>query len=165
MKSSTRTIRIKTKTTGRSPFKSTNTLRAHAIKNTSSSSRTKKNKTKKFIKSVLLSRSFQITVKTFLFLLLVSSFSYGTYALVGDSVAEDVIVSKSEIVKRVTELASLPVNDPQAVVRVEDAEKLQKQNDFYSTVKEGDYIVVYQDVAIIYDLRNDAIVGVKRSDR
>lgn len=159
MKSGIRTIKIRTKNTQRQVIKNTSFLRSTTKKNTV------KNKTKKLIRSVLLLKSFQYVVSILFFISLISSVAYGAYALVGSSVAEDVIVSKSEIVKRVTKFIVLPEGEPQAVVRVEDAESLKKQNGFYEGVKEGDYILVYQKVAIIYDLRNDAIVGLKSTER
>jgi hypothetical protein len=97
--------------------------------------------------------------------MLLSTGLYGAYALIGSTVAEDVVISKSEIVNRVMKLTSLPNHAPSAVVRVENPENLQKQNPFYSGVKEGDYIIVYPKLAVIYDLRNDAIVGLKVSER
>ncbi len=32
-------------------------------------------------------------------------------------------------------------------------------------MKEGDYIIIYPTAAVIYDLRNDTIVALKRKDR
>lgn len=159
MKSSIRTIRIKTKNTQTQTVRNTSFLRNANKKNTA------KNKTKKLIRSVLLLKSFQYVVSALFFVSIISSVAYGAYSFVGSSVAEDVIVSKSEIVKRVTKFITLPDGEPEAVVRVEDAETLKKQNGFYEGVKEGDYILVYQKIAIIYDLRNDAIVGLKSTER
>ena len=56
----------------------------------------------------------------------------------------------------------LPPEAPYEIVRVQDEEDLKKQNEFYKDVKEGDYILMYKKVAIIYDLRNNAIVAIKR---
>lgn len=100
-----------------------------------------------------------------LFVMLLSTGLYGAYAVIENTVAEDIIISKSEIINRVMKLTTLPNENPEAVVRVENPENLQKQNSFYSGVKEGDYIIVYPELAVIYDLRNDAIVGLKVSDR
>jgi hypothetical protein len=90
---------------------------------------------------------------------------YGAYALIGNTLANDVVVSKSEILARVAKLTPLPTISPDAVVRVQDSATLKKQNSFYENVKEGDYIVMYPGLAIIYDLRNDSVVALKRSER
>lgn len=97
--------------------------------------------------------------------MVVGSALYGAYALIGNSVANDVVVSKSEIVARVGKHIELPAGDPEAVVRVQDAETLQKQAPLYENVKEGDYILIYPSLAVVYDLRNDRIVALKSTSR
>jgi hypothetical protein len=46
---------------------------------------------------------------------------------------------------------------------VEDGVNLQKQNLFYKDVKEGDYILIYKDVAVVYDLRSNTIVAMRKT--
>jgi hypothetical protein len=95
-------------------------------------------------------------------LVLVSGALYGAYFLVSNTFAGDVVISKSEIVARVGRQTVLPSGNPDAVVRVQDAETLRKQNAFYADVKEGDYIIMYPTLAVIYSLRTDSLVNVKR---
>lgn len=90
---------------------------------------------------------------------------YGAYAFIGNAVVNDVVVSKSEIVARVGKHIELPEGEPEAVVRVQDAETLQGQAPLYENVKEGDYILVYPSLAVVYDLRNDHIVALKSTRR
>ena len=59
----------------------------------------------------------------------------------------------------------LPAENQDAIVGVQDASSLKKENAFYENVKDGDYIIMYTNLAIIYYLRNDSIVRLKRSDR
>jgi hypothetical protein len=125
--------------------------------------RTTKRYGKQTLRDLLLSKTFHTSFKIFLGLMISSSALYGAYALIGNTLANDIVVSKSEILMRVAKHTELPKGNPEAVVRVQDAESLKKQNDFYSNVKEGDYIVMYQDLAIIYDLRNDSVVALKRT--
>ena len=94
-------------------------------------------------------------------MLVAGSAMYGAYAFIGNSVVNDVVVSKSEIIARVAKHTELPTEEPEAVVRVQDAETLQKQAALYGNVKEGDYILVYPSLAVVYDLRNDRIVALK----
>lgn len=115
------------------------------------------------LRNMLLSRLFNLSIKTGLVGMITFSALYGAYALIGTNVAKDVIVSKSEIINRVGTLTELPKSAPEAVVRVGDPTTLRKQNAFYDGIKEGDYIVVYPSLAVIYDLRNNVIVGLKRS--
>ncbi len=91
------------------------------------------------------------------------SSAYGLYHLVGRTFANEVVISKSEIVSRVSKLTALPPYDPDDVVRVEDENNLRKQNAFYRDIKEGDYIIMYKDMAVIYDLRNNTIVAMRKA--
>lgn len=115
------------------------------------------------LKAMLMSRLFNYSFKLSLIGMITFSALYGAYALIGTNVAKDIIVSKSEIISRVGLLTDLPKANPEAVVRVEDPSTLRKQNPFYDSVKEGDYILIYKDLAVIYDLRNNVIVGLKRA--
>lgn len=119
---------------------------------------------KQAIKSMLLSKVFHVAFKVFIGVLLLSSVSYGVYNHFKMALVNDVVVSKSEIVDRIAKLTTLPKEAPDAIVRVEDSETLKKQNDFYQNVKSGDYIVMYPKLAVIYDLRNNTIVAIKKSE-
>lgn len=131
----------------------------------SSVARSTKRYGKKTLRDLLLSKTFNSAFKVFIGLLVSASALYGAYALIGNTFANDIIVSKSEILARVAKHAELPTGNPDAVVRVQDAATLKKENGFYENVKEGDYIIMYPNLAIIYDLRNDSIVGLKRTER
>jgi hypothetical protein len=114
------------------------------------------------LKSILLSRSFHSVSKMSATALIVVPMLYGSYIYIGKTFANEVIVSQSEIIARVAKLTSLPQEEPYEIVRVQDQDDLRKQNPFYKDVKEGDYIIMYKNAAIIYDLRNNAIVAMKR---
>lgn len=117
---------------------------------------------KKTLRAILLSRTLHVASKAVVMLVLVSGALYGAYFLVSNTFAGDVVISKSEIVARVGRQTVLPSGNPDAVVRVQDAETLRKQNAFYADVKEGDYIIMYPTLAVIYSLRTDSLVNVKR---
>ena len=118
------------------------------------------------VKSLLLSPTFHSTFKVVSVALISFGLLYASYFFIGKTFANEVVVSKSEIVSRVSKFVTLPSDEAYEIVRVQDGADLQGQNPFYKDVKEGDYILVYKDIAVIYDLRNDAIKGVKKaSDR
>jgi hypothetical protein len=121
--------------------------------------------TKYLLKKTLLSRSFNLGFKVLIVGMVSFSALYAAYALIGTTILGDVVVSKSEIISRIGKLTTLPIGAPDAVVRVQDPESLKKQNQFYSLIKEGDYIVMYPQLAVIYDLRNNAIIGIKHGDQ
>lgn len=127
--------------------------------------RTTKRYGKQTLRDLLLSKTFHGTFKVLVAVLISSSALYGAYAFIGNAVANDIVLSKSEILARVAKHTELPPGEPEAVVRVQDPETLKRQNSLYENVKEGDYIVIYPTLAVVYDLRNDHIVALKSSHR
>ncbi len=117
------------------------------------------------LRSTLLSPLFQKSVKIVAITIFISTTLYGVYQLIGKTFANEVVISKSEIVSRVAKLTPLPTEPPYDVVRVEDETDLKKQNEFYKDVKEGDYILMYKEMAIIYDLRSNSIVATRKMSK
>lgn len=117
--------------------------------------------TKQGIKSLLLSRAFHSSFKIFSWAIISFGLVYVSYFFISKTFANEVVVSQSEIVARVAKLTPLPNEEPYEIVRVQDETDLRKQNSFYKDVKEGDYIIMYKNVAVIYDLRANAVVAVK----
>lgn len=118
---------------------------------------------KQGIKRTLVSPVFYSSFKIIITAVVVTSMLYGSYLYIGKTFANEIVVSQSEIVARVGKLMSLPTEDPYEIVRVQDEEDLRKQNEFYKNIKEGQYILMYKNLAVIYDLRNNVIVGIKRN--
>ncbi|MCF7843509.1 hypothetical protein K9M47_01280 [Candidatus Gracilibacteria bacterium] len=116
------------------------------------------------LRKLLLSKIFHSAFKILTAVLIIVAVLYGAYSYFYTSLSNDVVVSKSEIIDRVSKLVTVPDDFPDAVVRVEDAEVLKSQNNFYSNVKVGDYIIMYPKLAIIYDLRNNTIVAMKKTE-
>lgn len=119
--------------------------------------------TKQAVKSLLLSPTFHSSFKIMTALIVSSGLIYASYFFISKTFANEVVVSQSEIVSRVGKLTPLPQEAPYEIVRVQDEEDLRKQNPFYKDIKEGDYIVMYKDLAVIYDLRANSIVAVKHA--
>lgn len=116
---------------------------------------------KQTLRELLLSKTFHAGFKMMIGVLISGSALYGAYAFIGNSIEHDVVVSESEIIERVGKHTQLPEGQPEAIVRVQDPETLRGQNPLYEQVKEGDYIVMYPTLAVVYDLRNDHIVALK----
>lgn len=165
------TYTLKMKSTVRSHRKvslkqsATNRVRTVASRRTASSlsriARSTKRIGKQTLRDILLSKTFNGGFKVFIGLLITGSALYGAYAFIGESIVNDVVVSQSEIIARISKHTQLPEGTPEAIVRVQDAETLHKQATLYENVKEGDYIVIYPTVAVVYDLLNDRIVALK----
>ena len=116
---------------------------------------------KQGIRSMLLSPTFHASFKIITGIVISSGLLYGSYLYVGKTFANEVVISQSEIIARVAKLTHLPDGSPYEIVRVQDKVTLRKQNEFYKDVDEGDYILMYKDLAVIYDLRNNRIVATK----
>lgn len=138
------------------------------VKNKKFESSKKKTSSKPYgkilLRRILLSKSFYKGFQIVFGLLVIGLVCYGGYSLLARSFGDGVVVSKSQIVDRVAKLTSIPAGMPDALVRVEDAETLKLQNSFYENVKNGDYILIYPKVAVIYDLMNNAIVAIKKGE-
>jgi hypothetical protein len=120
---------------------------------------------KQTLRAMLLSKMFHTTFKVVVGIGVSYAALHGAYMFIGRSFADDVVVSQSEIIARIAKLTDLPHETPDDIVRVQNPEDLRKQNSFYENIKEGDYIVMYPKLAVIYDLRNNSIVGIKKSDK
>lgn len=120
---------------------------------------------KQTLRDLLLSKTFHAGFKVMIGLAIGGSALYGAYAFIGKSVANEVVVSESEILSRIGKHATLPSGKPEAIVRVQDPEALRNQAALYENVKEGDYIVIYPSLAVVYDLRNDRIIALKSTER
>lgn len=70
----------------------------------------------------------------------------GSYASADENKAE-----AQRIVTKVRELIELPANVDPTVATIVDVEKLKSRNDFYKSAKNGDYLLVTTERAIIYD--------------
>jgi hypothetical protein len=150
--SHSRVTKISAKTITRAPKKVSPTY-----------SRKLKRYAKQGVKSILLSPTFHSAFKILSVAFISFGLLYASYFFIGKTFANEVIVSQSEIIARVSKLTPLPSEVPYEVVRVQDETDLRKQNVFYKDIKEGDYILIYRDLAVIYDLRDNVIVGIKRT--
>lgn len=76
---------------------------------------------------------------------------------------DNAVVSDKTILSKVGKLVTLPEGVPRTIMRVENADALRTQNEFYKTVQAGNYIIAYDTMLIIYDVINNRIVAVKAS--
>jgi len=70
-------------------------------------------------------------------------------------------VSQDSIVAAISKNMILPESDSLIEVRrISDSDTLKTQNDFYKNAKDGDYIIVYQSISILYDYYHNTIKNV-----
>lgn len=101
-------------------------------------------------------------------LMLVGFLSFGcltSYKYVQAKMQETSSFSDKFILQKVRNLTPLPDGNPESLVRVENPEKLRGENPFYSDIKEGDYIIAYPKMFIIYDALHNEIKKIKESSK
>jgi hypothetical protein len=113
--------------------------------------------------SLFYERRKGITVIFAIFLLATGLFF--SYKYVQAKMAETDTFSDVYILEKVGGKIALPEGAPISLVRVDDAEKLKKEHDFYKEVKEGYYIIVYPKLFVIYDAVHDEVIGIKESSQ
>ncbi len=158
-------VKSTTRASSKVPLKKSVSSRTKRTSSLARIARTTKRYGKQTLRELLLSKTFHSAFKVFVGMLISGSALYGAYAFIGESIANDIVVSQSEIIARIAQHTELPAGAPEAIVRVQDPETLQKQAALYENVKEGDYIVIYPTLAVVYDLRNDHIVALKSTRR
>lgn len=71
-------------------------------------------------------------------------------------------VNKDNLIEILSKRTELPSSDPLSVFRVQDSDVLKKEDDFYKDADDGDWVVIYKEIAIIYDGRKDLIKNIAR---
>jgi len=88
-----------------------------------------------------------------------------SYKYVQAKMEETSSFSDKFILEKVSKHIVLPKEVPLSLVRVEDADKLRLEHPFYKDVKEGDYIIAYTKLFIIYDAMHDEVRAMKESSK
>lgn len=65
-----------------------------------------------------------------------------------------------QIVERVRKIYDIPTDTEPTVATIVDVEALQKQNDFYKKAKNGNYLIVTKDRAILFDADANKVIDV-----
>lgn len=66
----------------------------------------------------------------------------------------------NKVLEKVRDLMVIPAGIEPTVATIVDVEQLRQRNAFYAKAKNGDYLVVTEDRAILYDPKADKIVDV-----
>lgn len=71
------------------------------------------------------------------------------------------ILTQDDVVSSLKKIIILPKDtDPISINRVSDAETLKKQDPFYENVDNGDYLIQYDKMSIIFDYQHNLIKNV-----
>ena len=66
-------------------------------------------------------------------------------------------LSNADVLTRVGSHIILPKGEPKKIIRINNVDTLRIQNDFYKGIEEGDFIIIYDKRAYIYDSRHDIL--------
>lgn len=80
--------------------------------------------------------------------------------IMGSKTSAESINQEMVLEKLGTQLV-LPEVEPNKVMRVSDAKELALQDEFYKNVKNGDYIILYDNLMLIYNFDQKLIKNVK----
>lgn len=94
-----------------------------------------------------------------LFIIVVSIFSF-----ISISNKKNSIITQDSILLDLKKYINLPETEPVNFMRVSDAKTLSSQDKFYKNVNNGDYIIVYENMAIIYNFKAKRIINIKTMD-
>lgn len=70
-------------------------------------------------------------------------------------------ITQDNVISQLSKQIVLPNEIPITFLRVSDAKTLATQDEFYKNVQNGDYIIVYSSMALVYDFSNNRIENVK----
>ena len=107
---------------------------------------------------ISLSRSFKVMFLSIVSGLVVVIVIFG-YINSTKTKAES--VTQENVISQLSKQISLPNETPVTFLRVSDAKSLSLQDEFYKNVQNGDYIIVYSSMALVYDFSNNKIENVK----
>ena len=107
----------------------------------------------KLLRLVFVSSSFVFLVIVVLYGVIKSSRTNA------ESITQDTVISQ------LSKSIDLPDNGLVSIMRVSDAKTLSNQDSLYKNVKNGDYIIVFKTMILVYDFDSRFIKDIKTTDR
>jgi len=69
-------------------------------------------------------------------------------------------INKDNLIENVRRHVELPNGNPEQVFRIQDAKAIKSEGEFYKDAEDGDWVIIYNSKAVIYDGRKDVIRNV-----
>ena len=107
---------------------------------------------------ISFSRSFKIMFLSIISGLIVIIVIFG-YINSARTKAES--ITQEDVIYQLSKEIVLPDEVPTTFLRVSDAKTLTLQDEFYKNVQNGDYIIVYSSLALVYNFSDNKIENVK----
>lgn len=73
-------------------------------------------------------------------------------------------ITQDTVISQLSKTISLPDNELISIMRVSDAKSLSIQDNLYKNVKNGDYIIVFKSMVLVYDFDSRFIKNVKTTN-
>ena len=70
-------------------------------------------------------------------------------------------ITQNTVLLQLEEHLVLPENEPVSLRRVSNAKELATQDSFYKDIKNGDYIIIFENLSLIYDFDKSLIKNIK----
>jgi hypothetical protein len=70
-------------------------------------------------------------------------------------------ITQDTVISQLSKNINLPEGGPISVMRVSDAKSLSNQEDLYKNIKNGDYIIIFKSMVLVYDFDSRFIKDIK----
>ena len=74
-------------------------------------------------------------------------------------------ITQDTVISQLSKTINLPENDLVSIMRVSDAKTLSNQDNLYKNVKNGDYIIVFKSMVLVYDFDSRFIKDIKTTSQ
>ena len=74
-------------------------------------------------------------------------------------------ITQDTVISQLSKTINLPENDLVSIMRVPDAKTLSNQDNLYKNVKNGDYIIVFKSMVLVYDFDSRFIKDIKTTSQ
>ena len=115
-------------------------------------------KRRKRKKRLSLSRIFRFA---FISVALVFAVGATFYGIIMSNKTNAESITQEMVLERLGEHLVLPETEPTKIMRVSEAKELATQDEFYETIKNGDYIIVYDNLSLIFNFDQKLIKKIK----
>jgi hypothetical protein len=83
------------------------------------------------------------------------------YSIINSNRSNAESITQDKIISQLSKTINLPNEGLISVMRVSDAKSLSIQDNLYKNVKNGDYIIVYKSMILVYDFDSRFIKDIK----
>ena len=86
------------------------------------------------------------------------------YSVIKSNKSNAESITQDTVISQLSKTISLPDNGLISIMRVSDAKTLSIQDSLYKNIKNGDYIIVYKSMVLVYDFDSRFIKDIKTTD-